>query len=888
MEEEKPERIISEQTFDLYTHMKINIKCNSANCEIHDSDFSHYCLTCRRPICDVCRLTFHTSHSTQLKSLINFNIENLGFVFKELEDRLKSTRILVDPLEFKNELKNIINNEFEEIENLLKGLKTRKLNEIDLIFSDVKNVSNLHEYVKENKKKMSDYFIKYNDYYYSADVKDEDNTIFLQTYDIYNMCLNASDYYNCLIKNLDEYYNNYAKGIGFKYNNVKVEIEKALEEERKNEIMISNAYMYDKKSNDNLLIKNESSSNKIEIKLEKLSSKEMNKKNISQMFDKLNEDLYGDVKDRINKTQDFIDLFKKTTFESFKKHGSLVDIEKTVKIFDEKTNKRTNFIKGKAKLNFSPSQAKAYSTSGVLPSGGMTRSKATLGVNNSNGNIRRDTGVDQMQISQFSENSKKEDSKEKKDKSKDDKKVTEMEKKSKNKADIIEKKYKTDVKGKSKGLKLESLREEDDEIASFSEESSNSKNDASDLNMSDNSSDNEEENEEFEDEIKLENGYGTMSEITKNDKKLSKMFKPLKKKAKLLDSKKKNSKKVEDNKSEKKKEEKYKVNNKLQELIKENQKLCATIKKKEDITIGIPLIRRYYSYLVLEFIRKNFFKLGFNGGQSHNIIDDVKEIDEDLIKDSIKIFDGTNEIQVFSREKRKIIKQIVNLSKKEFGFNVFPCGSRMFYYKDKAYITGGKDINQEYKVFLMYSIKENKLYRFADMIHSRCYHTMVYHENLKSILVFGGENNKTCEMFDFFLNSWSELPELNIPRSNIGVFIDKIGTFAYAFCGQIGSILNSQNTDVIELLDLVDMNQGWAKVEYCNKANVDFKFSNTGVFPLTDDKILLYGANESRKTHKCFVFFNLRTFDVTMIDKETLENLRMNALKNPELSRIFI
>jgi len=258
-----------------------------------------------------------------------------------------------------------------------------------------------------------------------------------------------------------------------------------------------------------------------------------------------------------------------------------------------------------------------------------------------------------------------------------------------------------------------------------------------------------------------------------------------------------------------------------------------------------------------------------------------------MIQENIKLFEGTNEIQIYDREKRKLTKKQVNLDKKIHGSSCFLSGSRIYYSKDKLYITGGKDTNDEYKIFWFYNIKENKMTKLPEMSFPRCYHTMMFHENLKSILVFGGENNKTCEMFDFFINSWNEIPELNIPRSNILVFVDKIGSLAYAFCGITGNIANGVPSDVIEFLDLVDMNQGWARVEYKNKANVDLKFSHNGLYPLTDDKILLYGAMESRINKKCYVIFNLRTFDIIKVDDRMLESMRMNSVKNPELSKIF-
>lgn len=1014
MENDANEKIESDTCFDLYTHMKVNIKCSSPNCEIHDSDFTHYCFTCRRPVCEICKTSFHSSHPVQRKCLINFNIESLDQIFKDLEANLNSTRILIDPDGYKKELREKIMSEFEEIETLIQGLKRRKIQEIETIFNEAKSCKNLSKLVKDSKKVVVEYFTKFKDTYYDFDIKDEDNAIYLQNYDVFNMGIQASEQYNSIIKNIKDYYDNYERGTGFKYQGIKSEIEKSLEEERKNEIMFNNLIMFDINNNNSIgfqenifLSKLDSSGNNNFCSANKNNSdaitgsspqkdnkdkdnsnntskltplsKDIFRKQVASNFERLNEDLFKDLRDRVSKTSDFLEAFKKTTYDSFKKHGSLIDIEKTVKMFDEKTNKRTNFIKGKAKLNFSPSQAKAYSTAGVMPSGTINRSKNSLKIgvpvkresrkssqyspsstpgvgintitpqsysqqknssnndvfasntNNNNNSLVTPTKQQPSQSSgqptsnsanpkqvsnafnSMTPNNNNNNSSNNNNNSNNSAlntvspnitPVNSSQKPTQIKHFLGVSSNTKDLKAITKNMKLECLKEEkeDDSEAINDRKGSKENNECDDEEEENENSDiitlrkdehnhnnsNNEDEDDEEDAVKLDNGFGVEKKLSKAELKLASMFKPKKKKLKRQMMKiRVDSKKYELKHSAKSGEEKYKVNNKLQELIKENQKLISMIKKKDDISLSIPLIRRYYSYMVLEFIRKNFFKFSNLGGHSQNFLDEQQQ-DEELIKDSIKLFEGTNEIQIYCREKRKLIKKSLFMDKKIHGISVFPSGSRTFYTKDRVYITGGKDCTQEYKIFMYYCIKDNKLYKLNDLNHQRSYHTMVYHENLKSILVFGGENNKTCEMFDFFLGTWSDIPELNLPRANISMFIDKIGTFAYAFCGTTGTITGSQNSDVIELLDLVDMNQGWAKIEYSNKANVDLKFSHTGIYPLTEDKILIYGASDSRRMQKCFVIFNLRTFDVTKVDRELLEELRMNAMKNPELSRIFL
>lgn len=80
--------------FDLYSHMKSNIKNNDGICEIHDSLFTTYCISCRRSICEVCRDSYHTSHLfLDKKDLTNYDSIIADKIFKNLEDAVIETDI---------------------------------------------------------------------------------------------------------------------------------------------------------------------------------------------------------------------------------------------------------------------------------------------------------------------------------------------------------------------------------------------------------------------------------------------------------------------------------------------------------------------------------------------------------------------------------------------------------------------------------------------------------------------------------------------------------------------------------------------------------------------------------------------------------------------------
>lgn len=899
------DNFVNDKLFDLYSHLKMNIKTSSPFCEIHESKYTHYCINCKRAVCEVCKDSFHSNHSMQDKKIISFDQKKVDLIFKELETLINTTRVFTEPEKMKKELAGKVNEEFDTLENALKELKKRKMKEIELVFGDNGNAKNLINNIKVTKVKVVEFCNSYNSFFFHEEVKDEDNCLFLQGYDIFNLGIGVAKEYITIINQIRAYYQSFEEGKNKKTEQINKAIQAALEEEKKNEIL-----------NTNLLVIENSESSSVEIKTtgnNQNNQEDGFKVKVVSNFEKLGEDLFKELKERIEKTTEFIENFKMQTFQSFKKHGSLVDIEKIVKTFDEKTNKRTNFIKGKANLKFSPSQAKAYSITGALPSQAkiVTQSQK-LKVDGEN---KDKENKDQKDISKEGANkstssSKEKDRKDWEDKDKDslkDAKLSKVYQVEEKKADskLLKDIAKTDdipkVKlthfgstnqkknlknllegiynpGSEKGglMALEENTEED--VETIKKDAQNKS--AQEEEASEEAKEGLFEDDEREDEVKLANGFNSKKK-DKTTMKLEKMFKPVMKQDKKIMKPKQQEKKQADNDDEKK----YKVNNKLQEMIKENQRLCSMIKKYDDINLIINTIRRYYSYQILEFVRKTFYKL--NKGYSSNLLFSSNIKEEPNNNDNVRIFEGTNEVQIFDRLNMRLIKKAIPFDKKVHGTNIFLDGCRTYYHADKLYISGGRDQNGDKSIFLLYNVKDNKVTKLPSMNKPRSYHTITFHENLKSMLVVGGENNKYCEMFDFFLNAWNELPELNVPRANISLHIDKIGTFAYGVGGVKGDIANAQNSDAIELLDLVDINQGWAKVEYRNKANVDLKFCHNGVYPLTEDKLLIYGGLENRGNKKCYVIFDLRSFDILPISIETLEQIRISSARNPELTNIL-
>ena len=247
-----------------------------------------------------------------------------------------------------------------------------------------------------------------------------------------------------------------------------------------------------------------------------------------------------------------------------------------------------------------------------------------------------------------------------------------------------------------------------------------------------------------------------------------------------------------------------------------NLNIKKNIKNENDICLNNPLIDRYFGYLFLDLYEKNFKVLSKELQSSHaDLMIKVNEEEEE--NDIGKVIEGTNEIQIYEKRNNKMYKIPVKLTKNPFGYTKFPIGCRCILIGDKLYISGGRDEYNEYANVLIFDRKTKSIKRIMDMRVPRAYHTMIYSETFNSIMVFGGENETSVEIFDPLTNRWQLLPDLNIPRSNIIYYCDNPRGILYTMFGNEGSILDNKYSDAIEFLDLKNIKEGWNILDYKNK-----------------------------------------------------------------------
>ena len=313
------------------------------------------------------------------------------------------------------------------------------------------------------------------------------------------------------------------------------------------------------------------------------------------------------------------------------------------------------------------------------------------------------------------------------------------------------------------------------------------------------------------------------------------------------------------------------------------------IKNKNDIILDNQILNRNFTHVMTD-LYDQYFRIPTIELQSSHADLKLKasnETTEEEVKNTCKVIEGSNQIMIYDKKLKKIIKKKLNLKKNPHGYTKFPLGYRSILVGEKLYITGGKDEFREYPNCLIYDKKTEQIKRIMDMRNARSFHSMIFNEVFETMMVIGGERNCTVEIFDPLTNRWQELPELNIPRAIPLFYFDEGRGNMYVLFGIEGDYQKPTYTDTIEILDLTEINQGWMKINYNNKARMDLKcFIN--FYPLNDFLMLIYGGLESRQMKRDACIFNLVKDEMTKIDRNIMEELRSESKNNKFLNNIVM
>ena len=264
------------------------------------------------------------------------------------------------------------------------------------------------------------------------------------------------------------------------------------------------------------------------------------------------------------------------------------------------------------------------------------------------------------------------------------------------------------------------------------------------------------------------------------------------------------------------------------------------------------------------------------------------EFDEEI--DLAKPISGKNEIQVYDKKARNIIKRNIKFDKNNHKYLYFLTGCRCVLIKDKLYIFGGVDKeNNITKIAWVYYIKDNELKAMPDMIHPHAYHSVEFLEYYKSIVIIGGQNCSYCEIYDLKTGLWKDLPSLKIPRAHCILYLDKITHILYAFFGILGKIAEKNNnfSDALECLEFRKLALGWQRVDYNNRADISFRTGINQMLPLNPEMILVYGGSSMREFIKKSAVYILPKQEMVKIDNKLFNEIRELSKSSKKLSKIL-
>ena len=302
-----------------------------------------------------------------------------------------------------------------------------------------------------------------------------------------------------------------------------------------------------------------------------------------------------------------------------------------------------------------------------------------------------------------------------------------------------------------------------------------------------------------------------------------------------------------------------------------------------EVKLDKAALQDFFAYEALNVVDKNFRIKKKKKNDEFEV-----DFDEDI--DVAKPIPGKTEIMVYDRKSMNMVKKTIKFDKAKHKYLNFLNGCRSVLIKDRLYIFGGVDKeNNVTNVAWVYYIKENELKPMHDMLNPHAYHGVQFLDYYKSIVVVGGENCSSCELYDMKTGQWRNLPNLGIPRANCTLYLDKMTHRLYAFFGILGKIAERNNnySDALECLEFRKLALGWCRVDYNNRAEISFRTGINQILPLNQEMLLVYGGSSMREFIKKAAIFVLSRLEMIKIDNRTFNEIREISKKSKRLSKIL-
>ena len=292
--------------------------------------------------------------------------------------------------------------------------------------------------------------------------------------------------------------------------------------------------------------------------------------------------------------------------------------------------------------------------------------------------------------------------------------------------------------------------------------------------------------------------------------------------------------------------------------------------------------KRYFTYSIIDLYNKLFSKNPKRSLNSNNLILSDYNLRNVKLKEYAKPITGTNEILIYNPKINSSIKHKIKLEKDIIGYEKFPEGLRHILINEKLFICGGVDsLGNPISISCEFNILNFEFNKIENMNCQRAYHSIEFLECFDCLIVIGGQNNKTCEIYDLFTKKWIRIPDLNYCRANTNIYFDKFSSDVYAIFGMIGPVTKTKNNniDIIEVIELNDINSGWFKVDYYKSNNLNLREEIVQIAPFTRDKLLIYGAKNNRFGNKLYALFLMDKNEIVIADENIRDEIKKEENK---------
>jgi hypothetical protein len=204
--------------------------------------------------------------------------------------------------------------------------------------------------------------------------------------------------------------------------------------------------------------------------------------------------------------------------------------------------------------------------------------------------------------------------------------------------------------------------------------------------------------------------------------------------------------------------------------------------------------------------------------------------------------------------------------------------SRWINIGSKLFVTGGIGIknNKIIPTSVSYILdmnepdKELQVETLKNMIYSRDQHMMVKIDEL-TVIVIGGYETNTCEVFNVLADHWEELPKLNRFRYNATTYVSNKNDIyvCFGFEGRKDGLRDINSNQIVPLSNIERFNfpngHSWEILDIDTTAHI----AMAGVIPENNDKIYIFGGKSIDGTDVDNVYsFDLINSTITLVPKK--------------------